>query len=283
MYQRSRSNLVNIGIVTLALVASLFTAGAISVPDEADAAKFEVRYVNIKAAAHKTAGKGNVVNYYKRGQKLRVTGKSTPNYSQLKNGKWVWTGKLSVKKPKRIVRWTTKKGVTHKNAAPGKILTRFGKGQKVLMTGRTKGNYVRNAHGRWIIKSKLSASKPKTAPAVTKRKQVVKWAKQHRHDNYKYGGTGPNAWDCSGFVQQAWSAAGKNLPRMTGPQKTTKKTKKVAVKNIKPGDIVFYYKDVSHNGIYIGNGKVIHAANPQQGVTTNKLRAMPLNSVRRPK
>ena len=55
----------------------------------------------------------------------------------------------------------------------------------------------------------------------------------------------------------------------------------VSLSNLQPGDLVFYYSGISHVGIYIGNGRIVHAANPRSGVTTASVTSMPFMGGRR--
>ena len=89
--------------------------------------------------------------------------------------------------------------------------------------------------------------------------KAIAFAKAQLGDPYSYGGTGPNAWDCSGLMQASWRAAGVSLPRVVGPQYSA--TRHIAMSQLQPGDLVFY-GDMSHDGMYLGNGKVIHAPRP---------------------
>ncbi|QIY72936.1 NlpC/P60 family protein [Streptomyces sp. RLB1-33] len=77
---------------------------------------------------------------------------------------------------------------------------------------------------------------------------------------YVWGATGPGSYDCSGLTQAAWKAAGVDLPRTTWDQVNVGTT--VPLADIKPGDLVFFYDDISHVGLYIGNGMMIHAPKP---------------------
>ncbi|MFK0026458.1 NlpC/P60 family protein [Streptomyces sp. NPDC090798] len=77
---------------------------------------------------------------------------------------------------------------------------------------------------------------------------------------YVWGATGPGSYDCSGLTQAAWKAAGVTLPRTTYDQVNAGTT--VSLADIKPGDLVFFYDDISHVGLYIGNGMMIHAPKP---------------------
>ncbi len=98
--------------------------------------------------------------------------------------------------------------------------------------------------------------------------KAINFAKSQLGDPYVYGGTGPNGWDCSGLVQGSFRAAGVSLPRVVGPQYGA--TKHISMGQLQPGDIVFY-GDMSHDGIYLGNGKVIHAPHPGRSVEVTGL------------
>ncbi|CAM5650836.1 C40 family peptidase [Streptomyces fumanus] len=77
---------------------------------------------------------------------------------------------------------------------------------------------------------------------------------------YVWGATGPGSYDCSGLTQAAWRAADVALPRTTYDQVNAGTT--VPLSQAQPGDLVFFYDDVSHVGLYIGDGMMIHAPKP---------------------
>ncbi|MEV6587826.1 C40 family peptidase [Streptomyces acidicola] len=95
---------------------------------------------------------------------------------------------------------------------------------------------------------------------ATKAAKVVAFARAQIGKPYVWGATGPDSYDCSGLTGDAWKAAGVDLPRTTYDQVNVGKT--VSVADAKPGDLVFFYADVTHVGIYIGNGMMIHAPKP---------------------
>ncbi len=79
-------------------------------------------------------------------------------------------------------------------------------------------------------------------------------------DAYQWGGTGPDAWDCSGLTQAAWAQAGVSLPRSSGSQIGV--GTRVSWDQLQPGDLLFFYSPISHVGIYAGNGQMVHAVRP---------------------
>ncbi len=85
---------------------------------------------------------------------------------------------------------------------------------------------------------------------------------------YQWGGTGPNGYDCSGLTQASWAAAGVGIPRTTYTQYDMPNA--VAWEDIQPGDILFFFPDLGHNGLYVGNGMMVHA--PSSGKTVSEVR-----------
>ena len=99
--------------------------------------------------------------------------------------------------------------------------------------------------------------------AFGRTKQALDFAIAQLGDPYVYGGTGPSGWDCSGLVMKAFAAAGISLPRVVGPQMAA--SRRVSMDALQPGDLVAY-GDMSHIGIYLGKGKVVHAPHPGRSV-----------------
>ncbi|MEU9344814.1 NlpC/P60 family protein [Streptomyces sp. NPDC048278] len=95
---------------------------------------------------------------------------------------------------------------------------------------------------------------------ATKAAKAIAFARAQIGKPYVWGATGPGSYDCSGLSQAAWKAAGVSLPRTTYDQVNAGTT--VPLADARPGDLVFFYDDVSHVGIYIGNGMMIHAPKP---------------------
>ncbi|MFD5447748.1 NlpC/P60 family protein [Streptomyces sp. NPDC127100] len=94
----------------------------------------------------------------------------------------------------------------------------------------------------------------------TKAEKALAFARAQIGKPYVWGATGPGSYDCSGLTQAAWKAAGVTLPRTTYDQVEAGTT--VSVSQAQPGDLVFFYDDISHVGLYIGNGMMIHAPKP---------------------
>ncbi|MFE6634028.1 NlpC/P60 family protein [Streptomyces tendae] len=102
---------------------------------------------------------------------------------------------------------------------------------------------------------------------------AVAYAYQKLGSPYVWGATGPNAFDCSGLTQAAYRAAGVSLPRTTYAQIDA--GRRVPRSELLPGDLVFFYSGISHVGIYVGNGRMIHAPNPSAPVRVAPVDEMP--------
>lgn len=90
---------------------------------------------------------------------------------------------------------------------------------------------------------------------------------------YVWGATGPSSFDCSGLTQAAYRAAGVSLPRTTYTQ--IEAGTRVSRSELAPGDLVFFYSGISHVGLYIGNGQMIHAPRPGAPVRVAPIDQMP--------
>ena len=118
------------------------------------------------------------------------------------------------------------------------------------------------------------------APASGRAAAAVQFAMGQVGDAYSWGAAGPDAYDCSGLTMAAWGAAGVSLPHSSSAQMGYGTP--VSTSALQPGDLVFYYSPVSHVGMYIGNGMIVHAANPSVGVRVDPLNLMPLSGAVRP-
>ncbi|WP_030806963.1 C40 family peptidase [Streptomyces sp. NRRL S-337] len=108
----------------------------------------------------------------------------------------------------------------------------------------------------------------------TKAEKALAFARAQIGKPYVWGATGPSSYDCSGLTQAAWKAAGVDLPRTTWEQ--VKVGQRVATKDLQPGDLVFFFDDISHVGMYIGGGRMIHAPHPGANVREESIYYMPI-------
>ncbi|RAJ43598.1 cell wall-associated NlpC family hydrolase [Kitasatospora sp. SolWspMP-SS2h] len=94
---------------------------------------------------------------------------------------------------------------------------------------------------------------------------------------YVYGSTGPGTFDCSGLMYWSWRQAGVTLPRTSQGQATA--GRRVSLAEARPGDLVIFYSDRHHVGMYAGGGVVVHAPYPGARVRYESVGAMPVNTV----
>ncbi|WP_063036897.1 NlpC/P60 family protein [Nocardia grenadensis] len=98
-------------------------------------------------------------------------------------------------------------------------------------------------------------------------------------DPYVWGATGPDQFDCSGLVQWAFKQVGKDVPRTSSAQAAYGTP--VGRDELQPGDVVFFYDDISHVGIYAGNGLMLHASTFGVPVAVAPMDSTPYHSARR--
>lgn len=94
---------------------------------------------------------------------------------------------------------------------------------------------------------------------------AIQYALAQVGDPYSYSANPPTSWDCSKLTTAAWAQAGVGLTAISYAQ--FDQTQRIPVSDIQPGDLVFYFGSGAHHvGMYIGGGKMVHAANPSDGV-----------------
>lgn len=91
--------------------------------------------------------------------------------------------------------------------------------------------------------------------------EAARWALTQQLKPYVWGAEGPSSYDCSGLVMAAYQRVGISLPHYTGDQWTS--GTHISKEELRPGDLVFFYSDLHHVGIYVGGGMMVHA--PQTG------------------
>ncbi|MFF1260148.1 MULTISPECIES: NlpC/P60 family protein [unclassified Streptomyces] len=111
-------------------------------------------------------------------------------------------------------------------------------------------------------------------------KKAVAFATGQLGKPYVWGAEGPGSYDCSGLTSRAWSAAGRPIPRTS--QEQWKQLKHIDIKDMRPGDLIIYFDDASHVGMYIGDGAIVHAPRPGRNVTVAGAGSMAILGVVRP-
>ena len=110
-------------------------------------------------------------------------------------------------------------------------------------------------------RQKYSLEQAKLANAVSGRAgTALRFAVKQIGDRYVWGAAGPIKWDCSGLTMRAYEQAGVRLPHSSRAQFNYGRS--ISRPNLQPGDLVFFGSPISHVGIYIGAGKMVHAPRP---------------------
>lgn len=130
---------------------------------------------------------------------------------------------------------------------------------------------------------KLVAAAQPAAPAVAaaagRRGSAMAMAMGKLGSPYRWGAAGPGVFDCSGLVYWSYRQTGLTLPRSSRAQSQVGTA--VSKGALQPGDLVFFYRPVSHVAIYIGNGRVVDASTSGKPVKISNLNDMPFTSARR--
>ncbi|MFE9204086.1 NlpC/P60 family protein [Micromonospora sp. NPDC007230] len=109
---------------------------------------------------------------------------------------------------------------------------------------------------------------------------AVKFACAQIGKIYVWGAAGPDHYDCSGLTMAAWAKAGVSLPHNAREQHDV--TRRVSRGELRPGDLVFYYSDLHHVGMYVGGGWVVHASQSGKPITMKRVDDGQINSYGRP-
>ncbi|QBI52099.1 C40 family peptidase [Streptomonospora litoralis] len=108
-----------------------------------------------------------------------------------------------------------------------------------------------------LVSAGPAAAEERVYQASSVAGEAVEHAKEQIGKPYRWGAEGPGSFDCSGLVQYSYKKAGKRLSRTTYTQ--FREGRSVSRSNLRPGDLVFFYSGPSHVGMYVGNGRMIHA------------------------
>ncbi|MCW2685941.1 MAG: cell wall-associated hydrolase, invasion-associated protein [Mycobacterium sp.] len=123
------------------------------------------------------------------------------------------------------------------------------------------------------------AAVPAIAPGSGEGAIAVQAALTRVGSPYSWGASGPGAFDCSGLVMWSFQQAGISLPHSS--QALAQGGQPVAMSDMQPGDLVTYYSDASHVGIYIGDGMMVHASTYGTPVRVAPVGNAPIHNVRR--
>ncbi|RPK58006.1 putative endopeptidase precursor [Streptomyces sp. ADI96-02] len=135
---------------------------------------------------------------------------------------------------------------------------------------------VDRAQRELVASGALSSTRPPSRRGA----DAVTYAVRQIGKPYVWGAEGPDTFDCSGLTSQAWSAAGRTIPRTS--QEQWRRLPKVEIASLRPGDLVVYFPKATHVALYIGDGRVVQAPRPGATVKVSPLAANPLLGAVRP-
>ncbi|WP_441249348.1 NlpC/P60 family protein [Kitasatospora sp. McL0602] len=137
-----------------------------------------------------------------------------------------------------------------------------------------------NAQDAEARSSRSATRETYTGPATGRAASVLQFAYAQLGKPYRWGATGPDSYDCSGLTGAAWRAGGVGLPRVSQDQWNA--GRHVARADLQPGDLVFFFGDLHHVGIYIGDGRMIHAPRTGKNIEITPIAYMPYMGAVRP-
>ncbi|MEU5316966.1 C40 family peptidase [Streptomyces sp. NPDC021056] len=110
--------------------------------------------------------------------------------------------------------------------------------------------------------------------------KAVRYAMDQLGKPYKWGAEGPKEYDCSGLTSQAWGHAGTPIPRTSEEQWA--RLPRIPLKELRPGDLVVYFPDATHVGMYLGKGKIIQAPRTGEKIKVSPIASNPILGAVRP-
>ncbi|WP_431043581.1 NlpC/P60 family protein [Streptomyces sp. P1-3] len=136
---------------------------------------------------------------------------------------------------------------------------------------------ARSAQAKWLRSGILDDVRGKASGSG---ERAVDFATAQIGKDYVWGAEGPDTYDCSGLTLKAWAAGGHAIPRTS--QEQWKRLPRVEIEEMRPGDLIIYFGDASHVGMYVGDGMIVHAPRPGRQITLAGAGSMPILGVVRP-
>ncbi|MEU5886138.1 C40 family peptidase [Streptomyces sp. NPDC047461] len=110
--------------------------------------------------------------------------------------------------------------------------------------------------------------------------KAVRYAMDQLGKPYKWGAEGPKEYDCSGLTSQAWGHAGTPIPRTSEEQWA--RLPRIPLKELRPGDLVVYFPDATHVGMYLGKGRIVQAPRTGEKIKVSPIASNPILGAVRP-
>ncbi|UQA95948.1 C40 family peptidase [Streptomyces halobius] len=159
-------------------------------------------------------------------------------------------------------------------ARKDEIQGKLAKAQELLNTLTAKERAALAAAEERANRSNERVNLGDDVPASQRGAAALSAAQTKMGSPYVWGATGPSSFDCSGLTSWAYQQAGQSLPR-TSQQQANAGTRIGSQGALKPGDLVLFYGDLHHIGLYAGNGQVLHAPKPGANVRYESINNMP--------
>ncbi len=185
------------------------------------------------------------------------------------------TGKLADLESTRKALGEKKTEIQGKLADAQEILNTLSAKERAEVTGQndTAGKDAGRSSGD-ASRAGRSESRPKVPAGSGRAAAALAAADGKAGSPYVWGATGPNSFDCSGLTSWAYAQAGVNISR-TSQEQANDGTRIYDQSQLKPGDLVLFYGDLHHVGLYAGNGMTLHAPKPGANVRYEAMSNMP--------
>ncbi|MER5180515.1 C40 family peptidase [Streptomyces sp. NPDC002896] len=150
------------------------------------------------------------------------------------------------------------------------------KAEQLARLRRAEEAEAARAQQQFLAAGLLSGSRTPSGSGAT----ALRYAVRQIGKPYQWGAEGPSSFDCSGLTSQAWASAGRAIPRTS--QQQWAQLPRVSLRNVRPGDLVIYFRDATHVAIYLGNGLVVQAPRPGAKVKVSPIASNPVLGAVRP-
>ncbi len=147
------------------------------------------------------------------------------------------------------------------------LLNSLRSSQRAALRARQRAQLAASAKSAALAAASLRAA---AAPLSARARRVEQYALSKVGDRYVWGGSGPVAFDCSGLTMMSYRQIGISLAHDAYTQR--RETRNVSRSQARPGDLVFFFgHGLAHVGMYVGNGRFVHAAKPGTGIIVSSL------------
>jgi peptidoglycan DL-endopeptidase CwlO len=150
------------------------------------------------------------------------------------------------------------------------------KAEQLARLRRAEEAVAARAQQQFLASGLLSGSRTPSGSGAA----ALRYAVRQIGKPYQWGAEGPLSFDCSGLTSQAWANAGRTIPRTS--QQQWAQLPRVSLRNLRPGDLVIYFRDATHVAIYLGNGMVVQAPRPGAKVKVSPIASNPVLGAVRP-